>query len=414
MKKTTKSQISVLMAAIAAGVLLAGCGGKNDESAEVQEDTAAVEETIAADADAAGDDAGSADALTDNADSSEATAEEADASGETGDSSEDIEYPTFPLPDYHYYGTEDWADQADYVCQYIIDEVFADTEADLKVCVPIVLKVDDSDKKDVKMWGEYEAYTYQLMNTSLFLRSGGSYGGVAHLDMTGDTPVVTGMDYLEDGSGYDPSVDKLFGTEGLKEAYIDACDNSQMYETQALSDYVNHNGIYITQYQHYGWPPVSIINAPPTRDEDQQIYYVSNLAYTAQYDMRQMCSDETGSADMFSNIDSDEWNDFLIEVYKEDGTDIDAAIQNIRSNLYDESADLNRTDDTSFLGHTGCTSLVSVSPYKEGDHVYVNYIVPRDDGLFVVKISSIYSEDEAKQMATDAIIEAFLGSMELK
>jgi hypothetical protein len=117
---------------------------------------------------------------------------------------------------------------------------------------------------------------------------------------------------------------------------------------------------------------------------------------------------------MFSNIDSDEWNDFLIEVYKEEGTDIDAAIQNIRSNLYDESADLNRTDDTSFLGHTGCTSLVSVSPYKEGDHVYVNYIVPRDDGLFVVKISSIYSEDEAKQMATDAIIEAFIGSMELK
>ena len=413
MKKTTIRRISVLMAVAGAGILLTGCGSKKDENEGVLEDTSAVEETINSDAVAA-DVAQSADVAADDADLSETEAAEEDAAGEAEDTLSDIEYPTFPLPDYHYYGTEDWADQADYVCQYIIDEVFADTEADLKVCVPIVLKVDDSDKKDVKMWGEYEAYTYQLMNTSLFLRSGGSYGGVAHLDMTGDTPVVTGMDYLEDGSGYDPSVDKLFGTEGLKEAYIDACDNSQMYETQALSDYVNHNGIYITQYQHYGWPPVSIINAPPTRDEDQQIYYVSNLAYTAQYDMRQMCSDETGSADMFSNIDSDEWNDFLIEVYKEEGTDIDAAIQNIRSNLYDESADLNRTDDTSFLGHTGCTSLVSVSPYKEGDHVYVNYIVPRDDGLFVVKISSIYSEDEAKQMATDAIIEAFLGSMELK
>ena len=57
---------------------------------------------------------------------------------------------------------------------------------------------------------------------------------------------------------------------------------------------------------------------------------------------------------------------------------------------------------------------MSNGPYKEGDQVYVNYFVPRGDDLLVLKISSTYSEDEKIQMSTDAIIEDFLGNMELK
>jgi hypothetical protein len=93
---------------------------------------------------------------------------------------------------------------------------------------------------------------------------------------------------------------------------------------------------------------------------------------------------------------------------------IENAISNLRSNLFDETVELTRQDDVTFLGRSGCTLLMSEGPYKDGDMVYVNYFVPKNDRYFVVKISSTYSADEAKQMATDEIIEAFLGNMELK
>ena len=44
----------------------------------------------------------------------------------------------------------------------------------------------------------------------------------------------------------------------------------------------------------------------------------------------------------------------------------------------------------------------------------MNYIIPRDDHLFVIKIYSIYSENEEKQMYTDDVIAGLLNAMELK
>ena len=327
---------------------------------------------------------------------------------------EEIDYPTLPLPEYHYYGTEDWAEYADSVCHFLVENSFGDEAADLNICVPVVLKMDDSDPKDVKLWGEYMVYKYQLMKTSLLEEGGGSFGGVAHLDTTGGSPIVKDFDFLEDGSGFDASLDRLFGKEGLKDAYLKACDERDDYLAEALANYINKNGLYITQYQEFGWAPVPVLNAPPTRDEDQIVDYVGNFAYTTQFDMREICSLEAEDTDAFVNVESDDRNEFMIEIYRKEGSDMDSVIKDLRSHLADEDADLERTEDVTFKDIEGCIVLVSKGPYEDGDQVYTNYLVPRDDGIFVVKISSTYSSDEDKQMATDAIIEEFLGNMELK
>jgi hypothetical protein len=345
--------------------------------------------------------------------SSEVTESLSEEEPATTDNAE-IGYPSLPLPEYHYYGPEEWVDYADSISQFLIENSFGKEESDLSICVPVILKVDESDPADVKAWGEFWVYTYQLINTSLIGGPGGSFGGLAHLDKTGGSPVLTDFEYVEDGSDYDPSVDRIFGSEGLKEAYVEACDKSEMYQNQALSYYINHNGLYITQYQHYGWPPVAIINAPPTKEEDQQIYYVGNAGFTTQFDMRQICALEMDNDETFSTVICDELNEALIEIYIDDGLDVEAAIKKIRKNLFDESAELTRIDDTSFNEISGCTVLMSEGPYKDGDHVYMNYIVPRDDHLFVIKIYSIYSENEEKQMYTDDVIAGLLNAMELK
>lgn len=328
-------------------------------------------------------------------------------------SGEENDLPTLPLPEYHYYGPEDWADNADSVCHFLIENSFGDEAADLNVCVPIVLKMDDSDPKDVKLWGEYMVYKYRLMKSSLIEEAGGSFGGVAHLDTTGGSPLVKDFDFLEDGAGYDASVDKLFGKEGLKDAYLKACDERDKYLAEALANYINRNGLYITQYQSNGWAPVPVLNAPPTRDEDQIVDHVSNLSYTAQYDMRQMSFFEIDDSDTFCSVDSEDWNNFMIEISKKDGSDMDSVIKEVRS-VSDENEELERTEDVTFKDIEGCTVLMTKGPYDDGDKVYVSYFVPGNDSILVIEITSDYSSDEKKQMATDSIIENFLGNMELK
>ena len=410
-------RVFVLATVIAMTLMFTGCG-KEDVQAEPEAQPAveqSIEDMPEAEAPSSDDTQAGVTSSEDIPEDEEAPdAEDASEDDEEDSEVSDIDYPTLPLPEYHYYGPEDWADYADLVGQYLLKDPDRVSESDLLTYTPIVLKVDESNPKDVKVWGEFWLDGFNLMNTSLISNSGGSYLGVAHIDKTGSSPSVTKMDLVEDGSDFQPSFDRLFTKAGLKKAYQQIQDDRDQYRTQALSDYVNHNGLYITQYQDYGWPPVSMINAPETRDEDQQVYYVGNCGYTVQYDMRQICAFESGDADTFADVNSDEWNDFLIEIYSEDGSDIDSAIANLKPNLFDSSVKLTRTDGETFNGVEGCVRLMSEPPYKDGDKVYVNYLVPRKDYIVVVKISSDYCTDEEKQMATDGIIESFLGRLELK
>lgn len=394
-----KTLLSII--AVTAALSVSACSSVN---VQVNPGTHPVEETETSDETTADNDA----------EVPEETVEETVAPDDTDDSS-DIDYPTLPLPEYHYYGPEDWADYGDIIGQYLIKEHMGDedTSADLAICTPIILKVDDSDPKDVKVWGDYLLDSYYLMKTSLLNRAGGNYPAVAHLDTTAETPVVTGVDYVEDGSSFDPSFDRLFGKAGLKEAYQKENDKRVDHIIDALSYYINHNGLYITQVQDYGWPPYPIPNAPETRDEDEIIDYVGNFGYRTKYDMRQICSLEMNDMEMFSDVSSDEWNDFIIEIRSIEGNDIDAAIKQISSNLYDPDVELKREDNVPFVGKEGCTRLSNDGPFKDGDKVYVIYIVPRDGDLFVVETSSDYCTDDEKQMYTDDIISAFLGSLEV-
>ena len=400
-----KKKLAISAAACIFAFLAFGCGNPANDPVPVAETSSKAEQTL--------------EVTEASEDKTEAAKEESKEAAEESSpeakraSAEDMDLPTLPLPEYHYYGPEDWADNADSVCHFLIENSFGDEAADLNVCVPIVLKMDDSDPKDVKLWGEYMVYKYRLMKSSLIEEAGGSFGGVAHLDTTGGSPLVKDFDFLEDGAGFDESLDKLFGKEGLKDAYLEACDNRDQYLAEALANYINKNGLYITQYQSNGWAPVPVLNAPPTRDEDQIVDHVSNLSYTAQYDMRQMSFFEIDDSDTFCSVDSEDWNNFMIEISKKDGSDMDSVIKEVRSGS-DENEELERTEDVTFKDIEGCTVLMTKGPYDDGDKVYVSYFVPGKDSILVIDITSDYSSDEKKQMATDSIIENFLGNMELK
>ena len=71
---------------------------------------------------------------------------------------------------------------------------------------------DDSDPEDVKIWGYFCVYNYDLEGDVLKTASGGAHPGLFHIkDNKDGTAEVTAFDQTEDGAGYEPSAKKIFG-----------------------------------------------------------------------------------------------------------------------------------------------------------------------------------------------------------
>ena len=279
-----------LMAAGILALILTGCGGNasNDAPPEAQSETQseAQAETQAGEADGDTDtssedtdavlaeleemtggnttEAG-AESSTEEASQEQEGAAQASDEGtvseasqtEEAQSSDDSSKAAGKLPAYEYPGPE----QFYYVVyKYVVDECgkwFEDGE----VIIPCIQEVylDDSNKDDILMYGDFEVYRYDLEGDTLMCRSGGSFPGVIHIKYDDGDYTVTKMEVLEDGSKSDQSAKKIFGK------HYDECmkvisDEKLREKTRAqiIANYVAANNLDITQYQDYGWDPVKL------------------------------------------------------------------------------------------------------------------------------------------------------------
>ena len=120
--KVMKRRTALSVIVLAAALMIAACGSVN---VQINPDT---QPDVQADTQADGD-----------------TAVKDEIVQDTEVENNDIDYPTLPLPEYHYYGPEDWADYGDAVGLYLMECNYGDedTKPDLVLCAPIVVKVDD-------------------------------------------------------------------------------------------------------------------------------------------------------------------------------------------------------------------------------------------------------------------------------
>ena len=159
------------------------------------------------------------------------------------------------LPAYEYPGPEQFYTV---VYQYIIDE-FGSMYLPGDVCIPCPIEVylDESDKSDIKLYGDFWVFNYTLSTDgeTLMTVSGGSHPGLMHLalaDVGGYE--VTGFDAVEDGSNFTPTAKKIFGD--YYDAFIKVNsdqDKREEIRAQIISNYAAANDLPITGYQDYGW-----------------------------------------------------------------------------------------------------------------------------------------------------------------
>ena len=146
------------------------------------------------------------------------------------------------------------------VCGYLLENFGPLFEPeDITLPIVILLREDDSDPDDIKVWGRFAVMNYALRGTTLLTRSGGDFSGLIHLEKDGEGYKAVAMDRLEDGSDNDASVKRIFGVDeellaGYRESYADRMDAT----AEAVRWYSEDTGIDIQAYEDYGWDPVYV------------------------------------------------------------------------------------------------------------------------------------------------------------
>lgn len=161
------------------------------------------------------------------------------------------------LPPYEYPGPELFYSV---LYQYLVDELSTQYEpADVSIPCPEIVAIDDSNKDDILVYGNFWIFNYDQNGDTLDNVSGGSYPGVVHMKNTDSGYEVTGMEVVEDGSDFDESAKKIFGK--YYDDFSKIQSNDQLLEetrAQIIANYAAANDLSITAYQDYGWDPVSL------------------------------------------------------------------------------------------------------------------------------------------------------------
>ncbi len=146
------------------------------------------------------------------------------------------------------------------VYKYMVEEVGKNYDAaDVSIPVVQVVHVDYTNPDEVLVSGDFWINNYNIEGDTLTCVSGGNHPGVMHVTKSGDDYVVSSFDTVSDGADFESSAQELFGDnyEAFMEVYGNA-DAREELRTITVSDYVNLNGLEVTQYQDFGWDPVEL------------------------------------------------------------------------------------------------------------------------------------------------------------
>lgn len=134
-------------------------------------------------------------------------------------------------------------------------------EGQYSISSPFVISTDNGDLQDVKVWGDFWVFNYNVSGDTLKTVSGGNHPGLMHLKKTENGYVVTSFEQVEDGAGNLESAKRIFGDK--YDSFHEINSNAEKREDIRLhfvADYVKKHNLKATMLQDYGWPAVALPN----------------------------------------------------------------------------------------------------------------------------------------------------------
>ena len=132
-------------------------------------------------------------------------------------------------------------------------------EGQYSISSPFVISTDNGDLQDVKVWGDFWVFNYNVSGDTLKTVSGGNHPGLMHLKKTDKGMEVTSFEVVEDGAGNLESAKRIFGDQ--YEAFHEINSNQEKRESirlQFIADYAKKNNLPVKMVQDYGWPAVEL------------------------------------------------------------------------------------------------------------------------------------------------------------
>ncbi len=385
--------VKTLIAVTAMVLLCAGCGAENEAAAVPEPGDGGQAEPAA--------EVPSQEELPEE---EEPSAEESGAETEEAISSQAAYEDPDSLPAYSYQGGEEYLDViSDYLVQYAKEGLTGDLP-DVFIPFSIIVQTDDTNPEDIIAYGSYNIDGYDLYNTTLISHTGSRSFGAIHLKKNADGSCeVTDADL--------PLVEEecreVFApVDGLYEKVMEVSDGkTDEARAEAIAEYVNTNGLNITQWQDYSHPPVPVLNAPETPEEAELYLYKSPQGYQLTYDLRELTLIASDYDDMFSKIeDPDVWSGTLMVVKKVQEEDADAAIT---AALADTDAGKVTGEDAVMGGSIPCRRAAYDNKLEDGRIFrYVCYAVPASDGMMTVLIETTY-EKGVSELSTEELEKTF-------
>lgn len=146
------------------------------------------------------------------------------------------------------------------VYEYMATEIAGEYDkADASIPLVSIINVNDENKDDILVAGDFWVDNGNVEGDTLKLVSGGNHPGVIHMKKEGNKYVVTKMENVADGEGFYKSAQKLFGKNYERFAKINEDEDARSEQrTKNIKNYIKANGIKVTKYQETGWDPVDL------------------------------------------------------------------------------------------------------------------------------------------------------------
>lgn len=123
---------------------------------------------------------------------------------------------------------------------------------------PLIVKTDDSDKNDIKVYGDFTIDGYIMNGTIFDMKNGGSFPGCYHLkDENGNVTFVK-SEIAEDGSDNYSSLVKICGGDENLTKEIFAAKDKDKDETRVkfAKMYAKEHNLRLSGIKDYGWPVI--------------------------------------------------------------------------------------------------------------------------------------------------------------
>ncbi|MBQ8665468.1 MAG: hypothetical protein IJ526_01215 [Lachnospiraceae bacterium] len=378
-----KKIVTLLVGAVVATALTACTGNITVNNQSADDGLTATEETVTDEDAAQPEDSQSADTQP---------AEETEPADESADEAVDESPYDDPksLPLYKYQGDDKYLGV---ISDYMIAEdmeMNGENAADVYIPYSIIAHTDERNPDDILVYGSFNRCGYDLLNSTLVAVSGSWDAGIFHLKKTGDGDYeVTGADLPMTEQESIKLFDPLPGLYDKLMATFD--ETGDELRQEEIAKYINTNGLYITQWQEYGYAPKPVLNAPPTPEEENFYTHTSQMGYSLTYDLRKFSYRGDATGESYLKIEPDAtWTGTSMNVNSFDTEDAEKAIAEALSFTDAESFDIS---DSVFGDNISCKRAVYDEDISDGRIFrYICYAVPAGDKTITIYLHTAVQE----------------------